>query len=130
MSKAFGLGILEIPKIDLGKTKGSKPRMVGTIGVPFSINPGDGSATVGNAKTKRVKPSMVGIVCPFFGVGTLESTGDSMISLITTKVRGAGTLILEGTLQRSFYKYSSQYFLDPIIIALWLVPAWVLRGIG
>ena len=97
-SKAFGPGIPEILEIDLGKTKGSKPRMAGTIGVPFWINPRDGSTIVGKAKTKGVKPSMVGMACPFFGAGALESTSDSMISLITTEVGGVGILILRGTL--------------------------------
>jgi len=33
--KAFGTKALEIPWMDLGRTKGSKPKMVGTIRVPF-----------------------------------------------------------------------------------------------
>ena len=79
--------------------------------------------TVGNAKTKGVKPSMAGMVCPFFGAGTLESAGDSIISSIMTEVGGAGVLIPRGTLQRHSCKYSSQFSLDPIVIALCLVPA-------
>ena len=50
---------------------------------------------------------MAGMVYPFFGAGTLESTGDSIISSIMTKVKGTGILILRGTLQRRSYKYSS-----------------------
>ena len=50
---------------------------------------------------------MAGVVCPFFGAGTLKSTGDSIISSITTKVKGTGILILKETLQRHSYKYSS-----------------------
>jgi len=40
-----------------------------------------------------------------------------------TEVRGIG-----GILHKRSHKYSSQSFLDPIDIALWLVPAWVLGG--
>ena len=54
--------------------------MARTIGVPFWINPRDGSVTAGSAKTKRVKPSRVGMACPFFGVSASESTSDSVIS--------------------------------------------------
>lgn len=71
---------------------------------------------------------MVGIICSFFGVGSLESTGDSIISLIMTEVGGVGVLIPRGILQRRSCKFSSQFFLDPIDIALWLLPAWVLGG--
>lgn len=39
VSKAFGPSILEIPEVDLDKTKGLKPRMVRMAGVPFWINP-------------------------------------------------------------------------------------------
>ena len=80
-------------------------------------------AIAGNVETKRAKPSIAGVVCPFFGVDTLKSTGDSTISLIKTKVRGA-----RGILQKHSHKYSSHSFLDPIVIELWLVPAWVLGG--
>ena len=52
-SKAFGPGIPEILEIDLGKTRGSKPRMAGTIGVPFWINLGDGSTTTSSAKARE-----------------------------------------------------------------------------
>ena len=34
-SKAFGPGALKIPWIGFGRTRGLKPQMVGTIGVPF-----------------------------------------------------------------------------------------------
>ena len=98
-SKAFGLGALEIPWIELGKTEGSKPRMAGSIGVPFWINPRDGSVTTGNAKT-RVKPSMDGMACPFFVASALESTSDSVISLIMTEVKGA-----RGILHKRSCKY-------------------------
>ena len=70
------------------------------IGVPFWINPGDGFAIIGNAKTKGAKPSIVGMVCSFFEAGTPESTGNSVVSSITIEVRGVGVLILGGTLQR------------------------------
>ena len=66
---------------------------------------------------------MAGMVCSFFGDGTLKSIGDSIISSITTKVEGVGVLILGGTLQKRSSKYSSQSFFDPIDITLWLVPA-------
>jgi len=92
-SKAFGPGILEIPEINIGRIRGSKPRMVGTTGFPFYINPGDGSATTGNAKTKGVEPSMASMACPFFGAGAPKSTSDSMISLIMTEVGEASVLI-------------------------------------
>ena len=127
-SKAFGLGAPKIPWINLGRTRGSKPQMEGTTSDSFQINLGDGFATAGNAKTKGVKPSMTSIVCPFFRAGALESIGDSMISSITTKVRGASVPILGQTLQRRSCKYSSQFFLDPIDITLWLVFAYVLGG--
>ena len=81
-SKAFGWGTLEIPEVDLGRTRGSKPQMAGTTGVPFWINLGNNSAIAGNAKIKRVKPSMTGMVCHFFGAGALEPTGDSEIPSI------------------------------------------------
>ena len=53
--------------------------------------------TVGNAKTKAVKPSMPGMVCPFFEAGALESTGDFLISSIMTRVKGASVLFHGGT---------------------------------
>ena len=55
-SKAFRPGAPEIPWINLGKTKGSKPRIVRTTRVPLWTNPGDGSTIASNAKTKEVKP--------------------------------------------------------------------------
>ena len=79
--------------------------------------------TAGIAKTKGVKPSTVGMACPFFGAGTSESTGDFVISSIMIKVEGA-----EGILHKHSCKYSSQSFLDPIDIALWLVPTWLFGG--
>ena len=115
-------------QIGFGLTNGSKPRMVRTSGVPFQTNPGDGSAIIGKDKIIEAKPSMVGMAYPFFRPGTPKSTGDSIISSITTEVGGAGIHIPRGTLQTCSYKYSSQYFLNPIDIALWLVPACVLGG--
>lgn len=120
-SKSFGLEALEIPWIDLGRTRGSKSQMARTTRVPFQINPGDGFATAGSIEIRGVKPSMAGVACPLFGAGTLESTGDSMISLTITEVRGAG-----GIPDKNSCKYSSQSFLDPTNIALWLVLAWLL----
>ena len=79
--------------------------------------------TAGSAKTKGVKPSTVGMACPFFGAGAFESTGDSVISSIMIKVEGA-----EGILHKRSCKYSPQSFLDPVDIALWLVPAWLFEG--
>ena len=70
--------------------------------VPFWINPGYGFVTTSNAKTRGVKPLMAGMVCPFSGAGTLESTGDSIISSIMTEVGGAG-----GILHKLSCKYSS-----------------------
>lgn len=99
-SKAFELGILEIPEIDLDRIRGLKPRMAEMTEVPYWINPRGGLTTTGNSKTKGVKPSMPGMVCPFFEASTLESISYSIISLITTKVIGASALIPRGTLQR------------------------------
>ena len=59
---------------------------------------------------------MAGRVCPFPESDDFRSTGDSMISLMTTKEGGT-----EVTLPRHFYRYSSQCFLDPTDIALQLV---------
>ena len=122
-SKAFRPGALDFPWIGFGKIRGSKPRMAGTIGVPFLVNPGDDSMTASNAKTRGVKTSMAGMACPFFGSGASESTSDFVISSIMTEVEGA-----RGILHKRSYKYSSQSFLDPINIALWLVPAWLFGG--
>ena len=69
---------------------------------------------------------MVGMVCPFFGAGTLESTGNSIIIFITINVRGASVLIPSGTLQRHSRKYLSQSSLDPTNITPWPVLACVL----
>ena len=66
---------------------------------------------------------MASMACPFFEAGALESIGDSVISSITMEVEGAG-----GTLHKRSHKYLSQSFLNPIVIVLWLVPAWVFRG--
>ena len=52
-SKAFRPGALDFPWIGFGKIRGSKPRMVRTIGVPFWINLGDGSTTTGSAKARE-----------------------------------------------------------------------------
>ena len=60
---------------------------------------------------------------PFFGAGASESTGDFVISSTMIEVKGA-----EGILHKHSCKYSSQSFLDPIDITLWLVPAWLFRG--
>ena len=78
---------------------------------------------LGKDKIKGAKPSMAGMVCSFFGVSALKSIGDSIISLITIEVRGANVLIPGGTIQNCSCKYSSQSFLDPIDIAIWLVLA-------
>ena len=123
-SKAFRLGAPKIPWIGFGRTRGSKPRMVGTKGVPFWINPRDDSTIIGNAKTKGAKPSTSGTVCPFFGAGAPESIGDSFSSIMT-KVRGA-----EGILHRCSRKYSSQSSLNSTNIALWLVLLKYSKGIG
>ena len=64
---------------------------------------------------------MAGMACPLFEAGTPKSTSDSVITSITTEVRRA-----RGILQRHSCKYSSQSFLDPTVIVLWLIPAWVL----
>ena len=74
-------------------------------------------------KIKGAKPLMVDGVCSFFGDGTPESTGDSIISSIMTKVGGAGILNHGRTLQWRSCMYLSQSFLDPFVIALWLVLA-------
>ena len=69
--------------------------MARTTRVPFWINPGDGLVIPNKDKIKGEKPSMAGMACPVFGVGTPESTGDSIISSITTKVKGASVPSLE-----------------------------------
>ena len=74
--------------------------------------------TAGSAKTREVKPLMVGMACTFFRANAFEPTGDSVISSIMIEVKGA-----EGILHKRSCKYSSQSFLDPIDIALWLVLA-------
>ena len=74
--------------------------------------------TASSAKTKGVKLSTVSMACPFFGANAFESIGDSVISSIMIKVEG-----VEGILHKRSCKYSSQSFLDPIDIALWLVLA-------
>ena len=74
--------------------------------------------TASSARTRGVKPSMASMACPSFGVGAFESTGNFVISSKTTKVGGVG-----GILHKHSCKYSSQSFLDPINITLWLVPA-------
>ena len=122
-SKAFGLVALKIPWIGLGRIIGSKPWMVGRTWVPFWINPRNGSTTAGSANTWGVKPLMAGMAYPFFGASAFESTGDSIISSIMTKVEGAG-----GILHKCSFKYLPQSFLDPTIIALWVVPTWVFGG--
>ena len=61
--------------------------------------------------------------CPFPKSDDLGSVGDSTISLMTTKKRGAKV-----TLPRRFCRYSSQSFLDPTDIALQLVPNWANGG--
>ena len=93
-SKDFGLRAIEIPWIGFGKIRGSKPRIAGTIGVPFWINPGDDSMTAGSAKTRGIKPSMSDMAYSFFGVGASESTGDSVISSIMIKVEGAEGILI------------------------------------
>ena len=97
--------------------------MAGMTELPFYINPKDGFAIADGNKTRGVKPSIVGMACPFFGASAPESISDSVISSIMTKVRGA-----RGILYKRSCKYSSQSFLDPINIELWLVLAWVLGG--
>ena len=87
--------------------------MAGTTGLPFWINLEDGFAIAGSAKTKGVKPSMASMACPFFRAGALESTGDSIISSMMTEVGG-----VEGILHRRSRKYSSQSFLDLIVMTL------------
>ena len=101
-SKAFGPVAQEIPWIGFDRIRGSKPRIAWTTGVPFLVNPGDDSMTASNAKTRGVKPSMAGMAYPFFGDGISESTGDFVISLITTKAQGA-----RGILHKRSCKYSS-----------------------
>jgi len=78
-------------------------------------------------KIKGARPSTAGVVCPFSGASALESTGDFIISSITTEVGGVGILVLGGILQRRSRKYSSQSSLDPTNIAPWLVLAYAPR---
>ena len=104
-SRAIGPRAPNIPWIDLGRTRGSKPQMVGIIGIPFWTNPRDGFSTGGSAKTKRVKPSMAGMAYPFFDAGAPKSIGDSTISLIITEVRRD-----RWTLHKRSRKYSSPWY--------------------
>jgi len=93
VSKASGPSNSEIPEIALGRSRGSKPQMVGMTRVPFWINLGDDSGITGYVKTKGAKPSMAGMVCPFFGASAPKSIGDSIIFSMATKVRGAGGIL-------------------------------------
>ena len=111
-SRAIGPGAPNIPWIDLGRTRGSKSQMVGTIGIPLWTNPRDGFSIGGSAKTKGVKPSMASMAYPFFEANAPESIGNSVISLIMMKVRRA-----RGTLHKHSSKYSSKSFLDPIVLS-------------
>ena len=89
-SRDFKPGTLEIPEISLGKTRGSKPWITGTIKVPFWMDAGNDSTIASNTKTKGGKPSMADMACPFFGADAPESTVDSMISSMMTEVGGVG----------------------------------------
>jgi len=71
-SKAFGPEASEIPWINFGKTRGSKPGIVGITEVPFWINPRNGFIVVASARTRGVKPLMASMVFPFFGVDALN----------------------------------------------------------
>ena len=66
---------------------------------------------------------MASMAYPFFEASAPKSIGNFVISSITTEVEGA-----RGTLHKRFHKYSSQTFLDLIVIVLWLVPTWVFGG--
>ena len=60
---------------------------------------------------------MASEACPFPESNDPESASDSMISSMITKEGGT-----EVTLPRHFSEYSSQSFLDPIVIALQVAP--------
>ena len=79
--------------------------------------------TIGNAKTRRVNPLMVGGVCLFPESNNPESVGVSTISSMTTEDEGVAV-----TWPRCFSKCSSHSFFYPTDIALQLVPDWVARG--
>ena len=66
---------------------------------------------------------MAGEACLFPKSDDPRSTGDFVISSMTTEEEGA-----EITFLRHFYKYSSQSFLDPTNITLQLAPDWAVRG--
>ena len=121
--KVFELGTPKILEVCFGKLRGSKPYIAGTMAVPTWTDDDAGPTTIGNARTRGVNPLMAGGACPFPESDNFESTGDSMIFLITTKEGGAKVI-----LPRHFCRYSSQSFLVPTDIVLQLVPNWVARG--
>ena len=114
--RAFKLDTLEILEAGFGRIRGSKPQIAGTMVVPFCTNDETGLAIAGNARTRGVNPLMACGACPFSKSDGPESTGDSMISSMTTEEGGT-----EVVLPRHFSKYSSQSFLKPTDIALLLV---------
>ena len=116
-SRAFEPDTPKISKVGFSRIRGSKPQIVGTIAIPSCTDDEVDPTIVDNARTKGVNPSTVGRVCLFPESDDSKSTGDFMISSMTTKEGGT-----EVTLPRRFCRYSSQSFLDPIDTTLQLVP--------
>ena len=83
-SRAFESDILEILEVGFGKIRGSKPRIVGAMAVPFWTDDEAGPMTIGKARTRGVNPSMAGKTCPFPKSDDPESASDSTISSMTT----------------------------------------------
>ena len=121
--RAFELNTPEIPDVGFGRIRGSKPHIGGAMAAPSYTIDEVGPVTTDNSRTRRVNPSMVGETFPFPESDDPESTGISMISLMTIEEEGA-----EVTWPRRFSKYSSQSFLNPTDIALQLVPDWAIGG--
>ena len=87
-SRAFELDTPEIPKVCFGKIRGLKPRIVGTMGVPFCTNDEASPMTTGNAKTRGTSPLVVGRTCPFPESDNPRSIGVSPISSMTIEEEG------------------------------------------
>ena len=112
-SRAFEPDSLEIPEVGVGKRRGSKPQITGTIVVPSWTDDEPGPVTASKEETRGVNPSMAKGVCLFSKSNDPKSMGDSTISLMTIEKEGARV-----TWPRRFSKYSPQSFLDPTDIAL------------
>ena len=64
-SKAFEPDNPKIPKASLGRIRGLKPQIVGTMVVPSCTDDEASPITTSKARNKGGNPSMVGRVCHF-----------------------------------------------------------------